>query len=219
MANKSFLIKTTNIVWNLFMVGICALLTSGILIFLLLFVKFHLITFPLYLIAFLLIGPTMGAIFQTIFKMLFEIGIRVVRKYFYYYKKDFKDSLKLWIPYSVLILILCADIDFLASSEKGAYLLPMLFLILLLSMISYVYSLILYSRFIIRMRDIIKYSLYLVINRPVQSLSIVILIFILYQSFKYFGNFAIFWGVPMFAACTVLLVRNVLLQIEMKYVQ
>ncbi len=202
------------------MVGLCALLTSGILLLLMLFVKFHLLTLPLYLIAFLLVGPTMGAVFQTVFKMMNdETDIKIISKYFYYYIKDFKDSLKLWLPYNVLILILFADINFLASNEKGAYLLPMIFLILLLSLLSYIYSLILYSRFIISLKDIIKYSLYLIINRPVQSLSIVVLLFILYQSFGYFGNLAIFWGIPMFAMCSIWLLRNLLLQIEMKYVQ
>ncbi len=202
------------------MVGLCALLTSGILLLLMLFVKFHLLTLPLYLIAFLLVGPTMGAVFQTVFKMMNdEADIKIISKYFYYYIKDFKDSLKLWLPYNVLILILFADINFLASNEKGAYLLPMIFLILLLSLLSYIYSLILYSRFIISLKDIIKYSLYLIINRPVQSLSIVVLLFILYQSFGYFGNLAIFWGIPMFAMCSIWLLRNLLLQIEMKYVQ
>ena len=219
MANKSFLIKTTTIVWDLFLVGLCALLTSALLIFLMLFVKFHMLTVPLYLVAFLLVGPTMGAIFQTVLKMLNEAEIKIMRNYFRYYSKDFKESLKLWIPYNVLILILCADIYFLASNEKVAYLLPMLFLLLLLTVISYVYSLILYSRFIISLKDIMKYSLYLIINRPVQSLTIVVLIFILYQAFKYFGSFAIFWGIPMFAVLSIWCLKNLLVQIEMKYVQ
>ena len=219
MANKSYLIKTTNIVWELFMVGLCALLTSSLLIFLMLFVKLKLLTLPLYLIAFLLVGPTMVAIYQTIFKMLNESEIKIMSKYFQYYIRDFKDALKLWIPYNAILLILCADIFYLASNEKGAYFLPMLLLLLLLALISYVYSLILYSRFIISLKHIMKYSLYLIINRPVQSLTIVVLIFVLYQAFEYFGNFAMFWGVPMFAALSIWCLRNLLVQIEMKYVQ
>ncbi|MEH7480940.1 hypothetical protein V7157_07455, partial [Neobacillus drentensis] len=97
-------------------------------------------------------------------------------------------------------------------------LIPLLLLIVVLSMISYVYALILYSKFVMKKKDIIRFSLFLLVNRPLKSLIIIFLLLALYQFYKQFGNFAIFWGFPLFSMLSFLFLRKLLIQIEMKYV-
>ncbi|PLS01043.1 YesL family protein [Neobacillus cucumis] len=218
MNNKNLFVKATNMGWTLFVIGICALVTSSLLVFLILSVKLNAITLVFYLISLLLVGPTMGAIFQTVFQTLNETDSNVIKTYFHYYLSGFKSSMLLWLPYYFLLVILWADLYFVSLNGKGAILIPLLLLILILSMISYVYSLILYSKFVMKIKDIIRFSLFLVINRPFKSLTIILLLLALYQFYKHFGDFAIFWGFPLFSMLSFQFLRKLLVQIEMKYV-
>jgi uncharacterized membrane protein YesL len=218
MNNRNLFIKATNMIWTLFLIGICALLTSIFLVFLILSVKFNVLTMVFYLIGLLLVGPTMSGIFQTVFHSLNETDSNVFKSYFNYYRNGFSSSVLLWLPYYILMLILCADIYLISLNGKATFLLPLLFLILIMSMISYVYSLILYTKFVMKTKDIIKFSLFLIINRPIKSVTITLLLFALYLFYKHFGNFAIFWGLPLFSMLSLLFLRKLLAQIEMKYV-
>jgi len=218
MNNKNLLIKATNMVMNLFVIGVCALLTSLLLVFLILSVKFNLVTMVFYLIGLLLVGPTMGAIFQTVFQTLNETESKVFRSYFHHYQSGFKSSILLWLPYYIIMTILCSDIYIISLNGKLNFLLPLLFLILVLSLISYVYSLILYTKFVMKTKDILRFSLYLIINKPFKSLIIILLLFALYLFYRHLGNFAIFWGLPLFSMMTILILRKLLEQIEMKYI-
>ncbi|WP_026567994.1 YesL family protein [Bacillus sp. UNC41MFS5] len=218
MNNKNLFVKATNMIWTLFVIGLCALVTSSLLVFLILSVKLNAITLVFYLIGLLLVGPTMGAIFQTVFQTLNETDSKVIQTYFHYYLSGFKSSMLLWLPYYFIMIILCADLYFVSLNGKGTILIPLLLLILILSMISYVYSLILYSKFVMEIKDIIRFSLFLLVNRPLKSLIIIFLLLALYQFYKHFGNFAIFWGFPLFSMLSFLFLRKLLVQIEMKYV-
>ena len=218
MDKKNLFVKATNMIWTLFVIGICALITSSLLVFLILSVKLNAITLVFYLISLLLVGPTMSAIFQTVFQTLKETDSRVMKTYFNYYLSGFKSSMLLWLPYYILMVILSADLYFVSLNGKGTILIPLLLLIFVLSMISYVYSLILYSKFVMKTKDIIRFSLFLVVNRPLKSLTIILLLLALYQFYKYFGNLAIFWGFPLFSMLSFLFLRKLLVQIELKYV-
>lgn len=218
MDNRNLFIKATSMVWTLFLIGVCALLTSILLIFLLLSVELNLATLVFYLIGLLLVGPTMGGVFQTVFQTLNETDSKVLRSYFHHYRKGFKSSLLLWMPFYILIVILGTDIYMISMNGKFTFLLPLLFLIFILSIISYVYSLILYTKFVMKTKDILRFSLFLVISKPINSLIIILLLFALYLFYRHFGNFAIFLGIPLFSMLTTLLLRKMLAQIEMKYV-
>ena len=218
MNNKNLFVKATNMIWTLFVIGLCALVTSSLLVFLILSVKLNAITLVFYLIGLLLVGPTMGAIFQTVFQTLNETDSKVIKTYFHYYMSGFKSSMLLWLPYYFIMIILYADLYFVSLNGKGTILIPLLLLILILSMISYVYSLILYSKFVMKIKDILRFSLFLLVNRPLKSLIIIFLLLALYQFYKHFGNFAIFWGFPLFSMLSFLFLRKLLVQIEMKYV-
>lgn len=218
MNNKNLFVKATNMIWTLFVIGLCALVTSSLLVFLILSVKLNAITLVFYLIGLLLVGATMGAIFQTVFQTLNETDSKVIKTYFYYYLSGFKSSMLLWLPYYFIMIILCADLYFVSLNGKGAILIPLLLLILILSMICYVYSLILYSKFVMKIKDILRFSLFLVVNRPLKSLTIILLLLALYQFYKHFGNFALFWGFPSFSMLSFLFLRKLLVQIEIKYV-
>jgi uncharacterized membrane protein YesL len=218
MNTKNLFVKATNMIWTLFVIGLCGLITSSLLVFLILSVKLNTITLVFYLIGLLLVGPTMGAIFQTVFQTLNETDSKVIKTYFHFYMSGFKSSMLLWLPYYFLIIILCADLYFVSLNGKGTILIPLLLLILVLSMISYVYSLILYSKFVMKIKDIIRFSLFLLVNRPLKSLIIIFLLLALYQFYKHFGNFALFWGFPLFSMLSFLFLRKLLVQIEMKYV-
>ncbi|MED4227174.1 YesL family protein [Neobacillus cucumis] len=218
MNNKNLFVKATNMIWTLFVIGLCALVTSSLLVFLILSVKLNAITLVFYLIGLLLVGPTMGAIFQTVFQTLNETDSKVIKTYFHYYMSGFKSSMLLWLPFYFIMIILCADLYFVSLNGKGTILIPLLLLILILSMISYVYSLILYSKFVMKIKDILRFSLFLLVNRPLKSLIIIFLLLALYQFYKHFGNFAIFWGFPLFSMLSFLFLRKLLVQIEMKYV-
>lgn len=218
MNNKNLFVKATNMIWTLFVIGLCALVTSSLLVFLILSVKLNTITLVFYLIGLLLVGPTMGAIFQAVFQTLNETDSKVIKTYFHFYLSGFKFSLLLWLPYYFLMIILCADLYFVSLNGKGTILIPLLLLIVVLSMISYVYALILYSKFVMKIKDIIRFSLFLLVNRPLKSLIIIFLLLALCQFYKHFGNFAIFWGFPLFSMLSFLFLRKLLIQIEMKYV-
>jgi uncharacterized membrane protein YesL len=218
MNKRNLLINATNMVCTLFLIGVCALLTSILLVFLMLCVKLNAVTVAFYLIGLLLMGPTMSAIFQTVFQCLNDTDNKVFRSYFHHYRKDFKSSILLCLPYYSIMILLSADLYFISSNGKVTFFVPLLLLIYIVSMISYVYSLILYTKFEMRIKDIIWFSIFLIVNRPIKSLIIVLLLFALYLFYKHFGNFAIFWGLPLFSLLTLSFLRKLLVEIELKYV-
>ncbi|WEG11092.1 DUF624 domain-containing protein [Pullulanibacillus sp. KACC 23026] len=219
MYTKNPFISLTQIVWNLFLIGICTLITSLLLVCLFLSVPLNALTGVLYLIGFLLIGPTMGAMFQTVFDSLNDLECKVMRTYFHHYRKGFRSSIKLWLPYFIVLLILCCDLYFLNVSHKDTFLLPLLYLVFVLVVVSFVYALILNSKFVMKVKDIHRFSFYLLFNRPVKSILIILLVIAIFLFYKHFVNIAIFWGLPLFSMITFFVLRKLIRQIEATYVK
>lgn len=214
MKEENIFIKAVKIIWSSFLLGICTLVVNAVLIFLLLTVKVTLLSLPLYLIGLLLIGPSLGAVFETELSFLLGRDTKLVKSYFHRYRTGFKSSSVIWIPYLFVLLITFADLYYISISGKMVMTIPLLFIIVILTLISYVYTLTLYAKFVMKTKDILKLSLYLTINRPVRSVFIIFCLLILYMFFKIAGNLAVFWGIPLFAMFVVGVLKKMLNQIE-----
>ncbi|KQL52858.1 hypothetical protein AN964_04550 [Heyndrickxia shackletonii] len=219
MINKENLVmKATNLVWAAFLIGGCAIVTSFLFVFLLLNVKLSFLTLPFYLIAFLLFGPTLSAIFETVFQCIIGGKGNVIKSYFRIYKEGFISSIKVWLPYFLLTVILFGDLYYIGFSKQTAYALPLIYILIIVMIISYVYSLVLHTKFIMKIRDILKFSLYLTINRPITSLTIIFFVLAVYLFFRFASSLAIFGALPLFAFVTLYSMRKMLGAIEAKFV-
>ncbi|UFT98767.1 YesL family protein [Radiobacillus kanasensis] len=107
-------------------------------------------------------GPAIAALFYTLSKLIREKEISPTKDFFYGYKINFLDSLKVWVPMLVILSIIMMDIQYLSAdpttrNQVISGILIVLF-VLLGTLSIYVFSI--SSNFSFRVRDIYRLSMY-----------------------------------------------------------
>ncbi|CAM3903931.1 YesL family protein [Lederbergia lenta] len=107
-------------------------------------------------------GPAIMALCYVMDKLVRDKEISPTRDFFYGYKVNFKDTLKVWIPMLALLFILIVDLQyFYAESTVINQVLSIVFLVALIVLIClslYVFPIT--AKFKFRIRDVYKLSIY-----------------------------------------------------------
>jgi uncharacterized membrane protein YesL len=111
------------------------------------------------------IGPAYTALLSAMGKLVREKDVNITRDYFSAYKKSFLQSLFLWTFGLVIIIILIVDVRFFAARAAGRIVVPFLYAIAALILLSGLYMFTLVSRFYLKSIDIVKASFYLIISK------------------------------------------------------
>ncbi|MCJ7841319.1 DUF624 domain-containing protein [Lederbergia sp. NSJ-179] len=107
-------------------------------------------------------GPAITALCYVMDKLVREKEISPTKDFFYGYKINFKDTLKVWLPMLAAIFILIIDLQyFYQDSTKINQIMAVVFLVglgFLICILLYVFPIT--AKFKFRMRDVFKLSIY-----------------------------------------------------------
>ena len=145
-----------NYVFLFFSLSTCFILFN-LPIALVLFVPLNIFTFFIYLFAFATFGPALGAVLACMIHVIEKKEqIDPFRQFFIYYKKNFKSTIKLWIPFCIIMTTLLS----LVLTGGLQWLLLTVFFILIITTAT-----IINVKFDFKVVDIIKLGFYFTIKR------------------------------------------------------
>src|SRR5690625_335833 len=124
----------------------------------------------------------------VISKIIHEKDLSPTKDFFYGYKVNFKDALKLWLPLLAVIFVLILDIQYFNAEQtvmnqiQGGIILVILLVILVISL----YAFPIHATYNFRMRDIYRLSLYYSFTKIRSTLGnisfMIITIFLMYMT-------------------------------------
>ena len=139
------------------------------------------------------LGPSLGALYSTIGKILRDKDIYFSSYYWNCYKKNFISYIKLWLIELITLTILFIDFKYfyLNMPEKGIHI---IFIVLfVISIVIGLYAFPISSRFEIKLKDLFILSLYYMIKKlPLTIFKVVIILLTFYVSRKISMAFWIF---------------------------
>src|SRR5690625_3586484 len=71
----------------------------------------------IYFLALIPTGPSIAALYYSISKIIHEKDLSPTKDFFYGYKVNFKDALKLWLPLLAVIFVLILDIQYFNAEQ------------------------------------------------------------------------------------------------------
>jgi len=139
------------------------------------------------------LGPSLGALYYTISKIMREKDIYMASVFWTSYKRDFLSYLKLWLIELIAITIFFIDFKYFYSHmpEKGIHI---IFVgLIIISLIIGLYSFAINSRFEIKLKDLFLLSIYYMIKKfPITILKIAVIIITYYLAKNISAAFLIF---------------------------
>ncbi|AZP03540.1 YesL family protein [Jeotgalibaca ciconiae] len=146
---------TQNIYW-FFGINIIFLLSNSLFFIFILFLEKSFSNISLYLLSIIPSGPALAAIIGSTFKII-EIDdfSTPIKDFVTYYKKNFFDSLKIWIPFLFILLILFTDVFYFyeSGSSLGFFFFLFLTILVILYMIP---TFMINIKFKFKIKDLLK---------------------------------------------------------------
>ena len=132
-----------NLLWKFFLANFYFWLCNPLLLLLILFVKTEalLATLWLLIVPLMLSGPSLAALFSVMDKLIRQFDLPIRQQFFKAYRLHFRRSLLVWSLQIIIVSILLTDIYFLKDYTWGQYLLPLFFLLLLITVMMSFYLL------------------------------------------------------------------------------
>jgi len=146
----------------------------------------------------ILTGPalvTLSSFLLQFIEMNKESDLPNFIDYISIYKKNFKETLSFWVPYSLLVFILSINIQYYDWGNETLTKIANIFSIgiIIISTIIVIYMLIISSKFKFRMQDLLRISCYYIIMRMKITLGIVGIAFLtLFVTISYSEFFILF---------------------------
>ncbi|BCZ45134.1 hypothetical protein psyc5s11_12010 [Clostridium gelidum] len=185
----------SNYIINFFLSSVYLSICNILLILFFIFTAIDPRNFSLLLLFICLIplGPSLGALYSTIGKIIREKDIYFSSYFWSSYKNNFVSYLKLWLIEIILLTILFIDFQYfyLNMPEKGIHIIFVVLIII--SLVIGFYTFPINSRFEIKLKDLFIISIYYMIKKfPTTILKIAVIILIYYLSNKISIIFLIF---------------------------
>jgi len=164
------------------------------------------------------LGPSLGALYSTIGKIISEKDIYFSSFFWSLYKKNFVSNLKLWIIQLIILTILFMDFQYfyLNVPEKSIH---MLFIILIvIALLISLYSFPINSRFEIKLKDLFILSIYYMIKKfPITILKA----FVIFLAYYLSNNVSILFLIFMPSILSLVFFyydKHIFLEIEKKFI-
>ncbi|WP_161879415.1 YesL family protein [Alkalibacterium sp. MB6] len=133
------------------------------LFFFFLFLEPTLANIVWYLVGIIPLGPAIGALISSTIRVIEEDDFSEPGKDFRrYYKKNFLDSLKVWLPYLVIVYLFSVNINYYFTLAESQYILLgyLFFLLTALVTLYLIPVFIIQMKFSFRYKDLLKLSAY-----------------------------------------------------------
>lgn len=162
--------KTLSYIHWFFVSNIYFMLCNILLIASALFIGFKFKFSLLFFISLIPTGPALTALFSFTNKLITDKYVDTTRDYFKGYSNNLLISLKVWLIFLIISFILILDLKLCFNSGKFLFLLLPLFIIMISSTAIISYTIPIISKYQIKLLDSLKLSIYLVFNKPVNTL-------------------------------------------------
>lgn len=197
--------------------AICNILL--ILLFILTVISPNNFSFSLLFICLIPLGPSLGALYSTIGKIIRERDIYFSSVFWNSYKKNFLSNLKLWLTELILLTILFVDFKYFYENmpQTGIHIIVASFIAIVL--VSGLYAFSINSRFEIKLKDLIMLSLYIMIKKfPTTVVKIVVLI-LAYYLLKSFSIVVLIFIPSIICTIFTYYDKSIFLEIENKFIE
>lgn len=197
--------------------AICNILL--ILLFILTLIFPDSFSFFLLFICLIPLGPSLGALYSTIGKIIRERDIYFSSVFWNSYKKNFLSNLKLWITELILITILFIDFQYFYANmlQTGIHIVIASFMVIVLVAGLYAFSI--NSRFELKLKDLVMLSLYFMIKKfPTTILKIIVLVFA-YYLLKSFSIVVLIFVPSIICTIFTYCDKSIFLEIENKFIE
>ena len=173
----------SNYIINFFLSSVYLSICNILLILFFIFTAISPENFSLLLLFICLIplGPSLGAVYSTIGKIIREKDIYFSSYFWSSYKKNFVSYLKLWLIELILLTILFIDFEYfyLNMPQKGIHIIFVVLIII--SIVIGLYSFSINSRFELKLKDLFILSIYYMIKKfPITILKIAVIVLAYY---------------------------------------
>ena len=169
------LYSISNYVIAFFLSSIYVTLCNILLILFFIFTAVSSDNFNLFLcfICLIPLGPSLGALYSTIGKVIREKDIYFSSYFWSTYKKNFISNLKLWMIELIVIAILFIDFQYFYLHSPGNGIYIIFVVLIVISLIVGFYAFAINSRFELKLKDLLVLSLYYMIKKlPVTILKV-----------------------------------------------
>ena len=156
-----------NYIYNLLLGSIYFLICNPLLIFfyIVTFIDAKNFNFLFLFISLVPLGPSLTALYLSMSKLCIEKSLSISSYFFYSYKKNFKDSMKLWLIQLSVLLILSLDFFFfyIRMPKSGIHII--FFILGIYLLIVGLYAFPINSRFEMKLTDLIILSFYYTLKK------------------------------------------------------
>lgn len=177
----------SNYIINFFLSSVYLSICNILLILFFIFTSISPVNFNLLLLFICLIplGPSLGALYSTIGKIIREKDIYFSSYFWSSYKNNFVSYLKLWLIELILLAILFIDFQYfyLNMPQKGIHII--FALLIIISMVIGFYSFSINSRFELKLKDLFILSIYYMIKKFPTTILKTAVIVLAYYLLKY----------------------------------
>lgn len=204
--------------YQLIVIYFCFLISISPTLLLLLFLERSIQNSLLWGLAIVPVGPALAATFATM--LLLQDGklISPFRDYWQKYVINLKDSLKLWIIYTIAIVILFVDIFYFNQSTYNFFSWFMIFLIIV-STIVVIIAMIITIKYSFSTKNILKITSYYCLTKISIPLKILSYIIIFLAIMVLFSETFAFIGISYLIWVCLKTVNPILVAIENEFVQ
>lgn len=123
------------------------------------------------------LGPSLGALYSTIGKVIREKDIYFSSYFWNTYKKNFISNLKLWLIELIFITILFIDFQYFYTHTPGNGLYMIFMFLIVVSLIVGFYAFSINSRFELKLKDLLVLSVYYMIKKlPITILKVAVIV-------------------------------------------
>jgi len=125
----------------------------------------------LFFIPLIFLGPSLSALFYLFNKFLYsDKDLAITKEFFLGYKKNFFNTLKVWIPLLLITFIILFDFNISFLNPKLSLLIIPLIPLFIIDILVIIYSFIFISKYEITSINTLKLSCYILIKSPFTSI-------------------------------------------------
>lgn len=172
----------TNFVYVFFMNSVLFILCNLLFFIVSFILKPTLPNMLYYFITIIPMGPALSALIYSTTKFISEKEASPAKHFFHGYKRNFKDSLKLWIPLNIILFIFIVDLQdfYVYRSGYHSVMSIVLLIAIVFLMISGFYALLINTHFVFRTKDVVRLSFHYLFTKIKASLGNIALIIIFF---------------------------------------
>lgn len=154
--------------------------------------------------------PATTSMVLTIKRLRIKQDINIRKEFIHNYKKEFRNSNRVFYPFIIVYIILAADINFVVSLEHEltVYFVNVLYVFSLILVMLFLYSLSLYTSDVTRFKSLVKKSFNLLLTSPITNIYIAVSSLLILIISEKITGFIVFFSGSLFSLILIIIVTK-----------